>query len=189
MELKHVAVFCGSNYGNDADLRTAVMAVGEALAKRGIGLVYGGGHRGLMGDISSYMKEKGCHTIGVSPRRFYKPGDEGYSDEFHLVESMHERKALMYEKADAFIVFPGGIGTLDEGAEISAWYQIGFSGKPVAFYDFKNFFEGLQIQLDRMLADGFFKQEFRDFLFFSEDIEAIMDYFNAFSYQKGKWER
>ncbi len=189
MKIDNVAVFCGSNYGNDPDLRKSIVDLGQALEKRGWGLVYGGGRRGLMGDISAYMTEHGCRTIGVSPRRFYKQGDEKLSKEFHLVDTMHQRKALMYEKADAFIVFPGGIGTLDEGAEISSWYQIGFSGKPVAFYDYKGFFSGLQMQLDRMLQDGFIKQEFRDFLLFSNDVEKIFGYFDSFEFVKGKWEK
>lgn len=189
MKINNVAVFCGSNYGNDPDFRTVIMNLGMSLADKGWGLVYGGGRRGLMGDISSYMREHGCRTIGVSPKRFYKDGDENLSSEFHLVETMHQRKALMYEKADAFIVFPGGIGTLDEGAEISSWYQIGFSGKPVAFYDYKGFFAGLQIQLDRMLQDGFIKPNFRDFMFFSDDVDRIVGYFEDFEFVKGKWEK
>lgn len=189
MKINNVAVFCGSNYGTDPDLRTGIVNLAKALADKGWGLVYGGGRRGLMGDISSYMMEHGCRTIGVSPKRFFKDGDDALSNEFHLVDTMHQRKALMYEKADAFIIFPGGIGTLDEGAEISSWYQIGFSGKPVAFYDCKGFFAGLQMQLDRMLQDGFIKPAFRDFMLFSDDVDRITKYFEDFEFVKGKWEK
>ncbi len=188
MEIHHVAVFCGSNLGTDPSLSSKIINLADKLLAEGWGLVYGGGHRGLMGEISSYMLEKGAHTIGVSPKRFYKPGDEKYSTEFHLVEGMHERKAKMYELSDAFIIFPGGIGTLDEYAEISTWHQIGFSGKPVAVYNPDNFFSGLQMQIDKMIEYGFIKESTKNDYFFSEDISSIISYLKDYEYIKGKWE-
>lgn len=188
MEIHHVAVFCGSNFGTDPSLSSKIISLADKLLTEGWGLVYGGGHRGLMGEISSYMLEHGAHTIGVSPKRFYKPGDEEYSTEFHLVEGMHERKAKMYELSDAFIIFPGGIGTLDEYAEISTWHQIGFSGKPVAVYNPDNFFGGLQIQIEKMIEYGFIKESTKSDYFFSENINSIISYLKDYEYIKGKWE-
>ena len=188
MDIKHVAVFCGSNMGNDPVFRERIITLADALMAEGWGLVYGGGHRGLMGEISQYMLAHGAHTIGISPRRFYKPGDEEFSSEFHLVDGMHERKAMMYSLSDAFIIFPGGMGTLDEYAEISTWHQIGFSGKPVAVYDVGGFFEGLRLQVERMIRSGFIKEETRDEYFFAEDAGGIISYLKGYEYIKGKWE-
>ena len=188
MDIRHVAVFCGSNMGNSEEFKNRIIALGDRLLEEGWGLVYGGGHRGLMGEISTYMLEKGAHTIGVSPKRFYKPGDENCSSEFHLVDNMHERKARMYELSDAFIIFPGGIGTLDEYAEISTWHQIGFSGKPVVVYDVEGFFDGLKIQIDRMIEAEFIKESTRGDFFFSDDLDEIVAHLKAYEYVKGKWE-
>ncbi len=188
MDIKHVAVFCGSNMGNDPVFKTEIISLADALLKKGWGLVYGGGHRGLMGEISAYMLQNGAHTVGVSPKRFYKEGDEKMSSEFHLVDTMHERKAKMYSFSDAFIIFPGGIGTLDEYAEISTWHQIGFSGKPVAVLNVNGFFDGLKTQIDHMVECGFIKEETKKDYFFSESIDAITSYLSEYEYIKGKWE-
>lgn len=188
MDIKHVAVFCGSNLGNDPAFKTEIIALANALLEKEWGLVYGGGHRGLMGEISSYMLQNGAHTIGVSPKRFYKAGDEEKSSEFHLVDTMHERKAMMYRLSDAFIIFPGGIGTLDEYAEISTWHQIGFSGKPVAVLNVNGFFDGLIAQIDHMIECGFIKEETRREYFFSDSIDEIINYLSEYEYVKGKWE-
>lgn len=189
MTVNNIAVFCGSNFGSDPALREEILELGKTMVERKVNLVYGGGHRGLMGEISEFLRKNGSRTIGVSPQRFYKEGDEVYSDEFYLVETMHERKAMMYKKADAFIVFPGGIGTMDECCEISTWYQIGLSGKPVVIYDYQNFFEGFRIQLERMLKEGFIKQSFMDFMYFTDDLSTIFPYLDSFEYVKGKWEK
>lgn len=188
MDIRNVAVFCGSNMGDNTVFQERIIMLADSLIQEGWGLVYGGGHRGLMGEISQYMLEHGAHTIGVSPRRFYKPGDESRSSEFYLVDSMHQRKAMMYEKADAFIIFPGGIGTLDEYAEISTWHQIGFSGKPVAVLDINGFYDGLKILIDNMITSGFIKESTRADYFFSEEINEIISYFKNYEYVKGKWE-
>lgn len=188
MDIKHVAVFCGSNLGTDPLFRSEIISLADVLIEKGWGLVYGGGHRGLMGEISAYMLEHGAHTIGVSPKRFYKPGDEAMSSEFFLVNTMHERKAKMYSLADAFIIFPGGIGTLDEYAEISTWHQIGFSGKPVAVLNINGFFDGLIAQIDRMIECGFIKESTRKDYFFTSDIGELVSYLSEYEYVKGKWE-
>ena len=164
MEIHHVAVFCGSNLGTDPSLSSKIISLADKLLTEGWGLVYGGGHRGLMGEISSYMLEHGAHTIGVSPKRFYKPGDEEYSTEFHLVEGMHERKAKMYELADAFIILPGGIGTLDEFFEIYTWKQIGFHTKNIILLNIKDFFTPLLDWLDGLVEKGFLSREVRESL-------------------------
>ena len=163
MDIRNVAVFCGSNMGDNPVFQERIIMLADSLIQEGWGLVYGGGHRGLMGEISQYMLE-------------------------HGVDSMHQRKALMYEKADAFIIFPGGIGTLDEYAEISTWHQIGFSGKPVAVLDINGFYDGLKILIDNMITSGFIKESTRADYFFSEEINEIISYFKNYEYVKGKWE-
>lgn len=126
--LRRVAVFCASADGVDPDLGAAAYDVGAGLAGRGIGLVYGGGGKGLMGRLSQGALDAGGEVIGVIPRAMVER-EWGRDDltRLHVVETMHERKALMAEHADAFLCLPGGLGTLEEIFEVWSWRQIDFS--------------------------------------------------------------
>lgn len=190
MELRHICVFCGSNFGDNESFRLLAQEVGRALAGKGIGLVYGGGNRGLMGEVARIMKEEGAHIIGISPQRFYKPEYEQLLvDDFVIVDTMHERKALMYERSDAFIALPGGIGTLEELAEIATWRQIGFTNKPCAVLNHEGFYTPLLEQLELMYKRGFTRKEQWEQLIVSDSIEDILSTFEAYEYKKAVWER
>lgn len=190
MELRHICVFCGSNFGDNDSFRALAQTVGSTLAGRNIGLVYGGGTRGLMGEVARIMKDAGSHVVGISPKRFYKPEyEELVVDEFIVVDTMHERKALMYQKADAFIALPGGIGTLEELAEVITWRQIGFTNKPCAVLNHEGFYTPLLDQLEVMYKRGFTRKEQWEQLIVSSSIEEILDIFDAYTYEKAKWER
>jgi len=151
-----VTVFCGSAFGSDPAFRAAAADLGRLLAEAGIGLVYGGGHVGLMGVVADAALEAGGEVIGVIPRRLAdrEVAHEGLTD-LRVVETMHERKAQMNDLADAFVVLPGGLGTLDEIFEILTWEVLGYHAKPSVFVDVKGFWSGLFATLDEMARSGF----------------------------------
>lgn len=155
-ELRRVAVFCGSAPGNDPDLGEAAYAVGAGLAERGLGLVYGAGGLGLMGRLSQGALDAGGEVIGVIPRAMVER-EWGRDDltEVHVVETMHERKALMAEYADAFLCLPGGLGTLEEIFEVWSWRQIDFLDDPVGFLNVAGFWDPLLTALRGLVDAGF----------------------------------
>lgn len=139
-----VAVFCGARPGAHPEFAAAARALGCELAQRGLTLVYGGGHVGLMGILADAVLAAGGRVIGVIPT-FMAERELAMAGltELHIVASMHERKALMAEKAEAFIALPGGLGTLDELFEILTWKQIGLHNKPVALLNTLSYFDPL----------------------------------------------
>lgn len=155
-ELRRVAVFCGSASGNDPALGEAAYAVGAGLAERGLGLVYGAGGLGLMGRLSQGALDAGGEVIGVIPRAMVER-EWGRDDltEVHVVETMHERKALMAQHADAFLCLPGGLGTLEEIFEVWSWRQIDFLDDPVGFLNLAGFWDPLLTALRGLVDAGF----------------------------------
>jgi hypothetical protein len=151
-------VFCGSSTPDDPRFADAARALGTELAERGIDLVYGGGRVGLMGVLADAALEAGGRVTGVIPVGLFsrEVGHTGLT-ELYEVATMHERKQLMYDLADAFIALPGGLGTLDELAEVVTWAQLGLHRKPVALLDVDAFWDPLVAQLDRMVEVGLLK--------------------------------
>ena len=134
--IRRICVFCGSNRGSDPAYTDAARAVGELFAREGIALVYGGGSVGLMGELADAVLGAGGEAIGVIPHALWarEVGHRGLTD-LHIVDTMHERKAMMADLADAFIALPGGLGTLEEIFEIWTWAQLGLHAKPLGFLD------------------------------------------------------
>lgn len=161
-ELRAVCVFCGSSRGFDDRYAAAAAELGALLAARGIELVYGGGSVGLMGALADACLAQGGRVVGVIPKGLFRReiAHQGVT-ELHEVGSMHERKQLMYDLADACIALPGGLGTLEELAELATWTQLGLHGKPIALVDVDGFWQPLAGQLDRMVDAGFLKPENR----------------------------
>jgi uncharacterized protein (TIGR00730 family) len=159
-QLRRVAVFCGSALGTDPALREAAYAVGAGLAEHGIGLVYGGGGLGLMGQVSQGALDAGGEVVGVIPRAMVER-EWGRDDltEVHVVETMHERKALMAEYADAFLGLPGGLGTLEEIFEVWSWRQIDFLDDPVGLLNVGGFWDPLLQALQGLVEAGFVRAE------------------------------
>jgi hypothetical protein len=155
-ELDRVCVFCGSSAGTDPRFRAVAQGLGEVLARAGVGLVYGGGAVGLMGVVADACLAAGGDVIGVIPKGLFRR-EVGHArlTELHEVGSMHERKRLMYELADAFIALPGGLGTLEELAEVLTWNQLGIIAKPVALLDVAGAWDGLVTWLTDAIAFGF----------------------------------
>jgi uncharacterized protein (TIGR00730 family) len=176
MTLNAVAVFCGSSFGNAPAYVDAARLTGRTLADRGIAVVYGGGHVGLMGAVADAALEAGGSVIGVIPRQLddRELAHHGLT-ELHVVESMHERKAMMAELSDAFIALPGGAGTLEEIAEQWTWAQLTIHAKPCGFLDVAGFWSPMQQMLDAMVAAGFVRAEQSGIVSFSDDLDALLD--------------
>ena len=157
--MQHVTrlcVYCGSATGLDHRYRDAARELGDALAKGGIELIFGGGRVGLMGVLADAVEAAGGRAVGIIPERLRAaelahPG----ASELVIVKGMHERKAVMAERADAFAVLPGGIGTLDETFEILTWRQLGLHDKPIFLVDVAGYWQPLRGLLDQLAAHGF----------------------------------
>lgn len=174
-DLRAVCVFCGSSTPPERAYRDSTRALGAALADRGIELVYGGGRVGLMGELADACLAQGGRVTGVIPAGLFtrEVGHTGVT-ELHEVSSMHERKQLMYDLADAFIALPGGLGTLEELAEVATWSQLGLHRKPIVLLDVDTFWDPLVAQLDRMVTVGLLNQSNRELIQRAHDpTEAI----------------
>jgi uncharacterized protein (TIGR00730 family) len=154
--MQRICVFAGSNYGNRPEYRQAAQALGQELAARGLGLVYGGASVGLMGVIADSVLANGGEAIGVIPRGLFK-NEVAHSGltRLHEVSSMHERKALMADLADGFIALPGGLGTFDELFEIISWAQLGLHRKPIGLLDETGYFTPLLALIRYATEEGF----------------------------------
>jgi hypothetical protein len=161
--LRRVAVFCGSAFGTNPAFRAEASALGAAIAKAGLGLVYGGASRGLMGVLADEALAEGAEVIGVLPEAL--SGREiahTRLTSLELVLTMHERKARIHELSDAILVLPGGYGTLDELMEALTWAQIGLHAKPCILINTANYWDGLLAFLDTAVANGFIEQRNRE---------------------------
>ena len=165
--------------GSKPAYEQAAARLGKALAHRGIGLVYGGATPGLMGTIADTVLAEQGEVIGVIPDRMVarEIAHAGLSD-LRVVASMHERKALMVELADAFIALPGGYGTLDEISEVAAWAQLRLHGKPCGLLNVEGFFDPLLAYLDHAVAEGFLKPAHRALILDDSDPEHLLDLFS-----------
>jgi uncharacterized protein (TIGR00730 family) len=174
--VKRVCVFSGSSPGADVAYRAAAVDLGHRLAGRGIDLVFGGASVGLMGAVADAAMEDGGHVIGVIPQALVdrEVAHDGLAD-LRIVDSMHERKALMAELADAFVALPGGVGTLEELFEIYTWNQLGLHAKPLGLFNVRGYFDGLARFLDHAVAERFVTEKHRAMLLVEEDLDALLD--------------
>ena len=152
------------------------MELGERLARSGVGIVYGGASRGLMGVLASAALAAGGEVIGVLPRSLaHREIAHPNLSKLHIVETMHERKARIVDLSDAFVVLPGGIGTLDEFLEAFTWAQIGIHSKPIAILDVDGFYQPLLSHLRGVVKAGFLSQERLDSLTICPDVDAFLE--------------
>ncbi len=156
MELKSVCVFCGSRMGARPEYLAGARALGAELARRGLTLVYGGTSVGLMGAMADAVLVGGGKVVGILPRVLSdrEIAHQGLT-ELHLVDSMHTRKAMMAERADAFIAMPGGIGTFEELFEVTTWAQLGIHHKPIGLLNVANYYAPLLAMMKRAADEGF----------------------------------
>jgi uncharacterized protein (TIGR00730 family) len=168
-------VFCGSSPGRRPVYAQAAAALGRTLAEAGIGLVYGGASVGLMGIVADAAQAHGGEVIGVIPRSLVdKEVAHGGLSDLRVVESMHQRKALMAELSDGFIALPGGIGTLEELFEVWTWAQLGDHGKPCALLNVGGFYDGLSSFLDHVVEEAFLRPMHRDMLIVEQDVGGLL---------------
>ena len=173
--LKSVCVFCGSSPGRESHYAALATALGRELAASGLRLVYGGGRFGLMGATAMAAHDAGGAVLGIIPE--FLVSKEGLYDEVEhvVVKTMHERKARMYAEADAFIVLPGGIGTLEETVEVLSWARLQLHAKPMAFLSENGFWSPLLALFRHTIAEKFTPAAFDDLLFEAETPRAAID--------------
>jgi uncharacterized protein (TIGR00730 family) len=171
-----LCVFCGSELGDRPGYTIAAREVGVTLAVRGIELVYGGGDIGLMGQVADAAMAAGGRVTGIIPEFMidFEVAHDGLT-ELVVVDSMHERKAEMAERADAFIALPGGWGTLEELLEVTTWAQLRLHTKPVGLLDVDGFFSRFVDFLDQAVDEGFIKPGHRDLLHVDDDLDRLLD--------------
>lgn len=181
IELRSICVYCGSNPGAEPAYADAAEAVGRLLAGEGIRLVYGGGSVGLMGVVASAAMAAGGEVIGVIPRSLDRREIAHRAiTELRVVESMHERKALMNELADGFIALPGGYGTLEELCEMLTWAQLGIHAKPVGLLDAAGFYASFLAFLDHAVSQRFLHADHRALLIQAETPSDLLERMRRF---------
>ena len=173
--IRSLCVYCGSSVGRDPAHQEAAAAVGRLLAAHGVRLVYGGGAVGLMGVLADAVMDAGGEVFGVIPKGLFS-NEVGHPGITELVEvdSMHVRKQRMAEEADAFLALPGGLGTLEELAEITTWAQLGIHAKPVGVLDLDGFWEPLLRFLDGAVESGFLKPANRELIVRVTDVDDVL---------------
>lgn len=179
--MKNITVFCGSSSGFRPEYAEAAKNLAHLLVERNVRLVYGGGNIGLMGIISEEVMRGGGEVIGVIPEALLKK-EVGKREitELRVVDSMHERKAMMAELADGFIAMPGGIGTFEEFFEILTWSQLGFHEKPCGLLNVAGYYNGLLALCDNAVAEGFLRPVHRALLLDDADAVSLMEKMNNF---------
>lgn len=177
---RRIAVFCGSSPGDDPAYEAAARELGFALARRGLGLVYGGGNVGLMGALADAALAAGAEVIGVIPESLVaREAAHRGLHELVVVDDLFQRKAQMMTRADAFLALPGGTGTLDELFEVLTWCQLGMMIRPCAVLDVGGYFGPLLGFLDRAVGAGFLRRDQRALLLEERTVEAALDRLEA----------
>ncbi len=179
--MKSICVYCGSNSGSKPAYAERAKALGTRIAGEGLQLVYGGGNVGLMGIVADAVLAAGGEVVGVIPEQLvqWEVAHKGVT-RLEVVANMHERKARMFDLADAFVALPGGFGTLDEMFEMLTWRQLGLGRKPCAFLDVDGFYAPLIGMIDRMVEERFLHAEQRHDLWHGEDIAMLFDWMRAY---------
>lgn len=173
--LERICVFCGASMGGRDDYRRDARTLGAELARRGITLIYGGGRAGLMGAVADAALEQGGRVIGVITKLLEgrELAHTGIT-KLHVTDTMHERKAMMAELADAFVALPGGLGTLDELFEILAWAQLGIHSKPVGLLNTAGYYDSLMNFLDHVERESFLRLNHRTDIVFDAGVQSLI---------------
>lgn len=188
MSISTVSVFCGTGMGRSDGYLAAARDLAEELAANRVTIVYGGASVGLMGAVADAALAAGGVVIGVMPQSLLDAelAHVGLT-ELHVVDSMHERKALMAELSDAALALPGGAGTLDEWFESWTWGQLGIDTSPTALLNTNRYFDHLIAQLDHMVSEGFVRQEHRDMLIVAASPAEVLPRLSAYEGPAVKW--
>ena len=180
--MQRIGIYCGASPGLRSDYTLAAHVLGRTLAERGIGVVYGGGKVGMMGAVAEAALEAGGEVIGIIPQSLFdrELGFVEVSD-LRVVGSMHERKAMIVDLADAFITLPGGLGTIEEFFETLTWAQLAFHRKPCGLLNVAGYFNPMLNFLNHMVVERFMQQVHRDMILIDEDPATLLDKFDAYS--------
>lgn len=180
-QMKRITVFCGSNYGNNPAYAKAAEELAALMVQNNIGLVYGGGNIGLMGHIADEVMRLGGEAIGVIPRKLMERevGHLGLT-KLHIVETMHERKALMADLCDGFIAMPGGIGTLEEIVEVFTWLQLEYHHKPCALLNVDGYYDKLNDFLGFMVSSNFLSAQTKANMLVDSSARGLLTQMQAF---------
>lgn len=171
-----VCIYCGSSSRVDDAFKSAAHDLGTEIARRGIQLVYGGGRVGLMGIMADAALAAGGRVVGIIPEHIKTLEIEHRAlTELHVVDSMHTRKRMMVDRSDAFVVLPGGLGTLDETFEILTWKQLGLHDKPVVIADLRGYWGPLLGLVDHMIGEGFARPAHRRLFAVAQDVDGVFD--------------
>ena len=176
MKVKDICVFCGASAGSDPAYAKAASALGQAMAIRGLGLVYGGGNIGLMGLLADAVLAEGGRAVGVIPQKLVdrELAHQGLA-KLHVVPTMHERKEKMHGLCDAYIALPGGIGTMEEFFEAVTWRQLDYHAKPIALLNVDGFYDGIEQFFDTMISTGFLRPKHSELFFSETDPNRLLD--------------
>jgi uncharacterized protein (TIGR00730 family) len=188
--VKRVCVFCGASSGRRAAYADAARAFGTTCARRGVGVVYGGGRVGVMGVVADAALAGGGEVVGVIPQELVdrELAHDGLT-ELHVVASLHERKALMADLSDGFVALPGGFGTLDELAEQLTWSQLGLHAKPVGLLDVAGFWRPLVALARHMVDEGYVREADLRAVVVGDDPDALLDALARVEPRRPKWSR
>lgn len=188
--MQRVCVFCGASSGRRAAYLDAARAFGATCARRGIGVVFGGGRVGMMGAVADATLAAGGEVIGVIPRDLVdrELAHDGLTEQ-HVVGSLHERKARMAELSDAFVALPGGFGTLDELAEQLTWSQLGLHAKPVGLLDVEEFWRPLIALARHMTEEGYVRESDLRSVVVADEPDALLDALGRVEPRRAKWAR
>ena len=175
-----ICIFCGANASLDPDVKQVVENLMKHFEQHQVELVYGGASIGIMGALATDLMNRGGKVTGVIPKQLMRKeiAHAGLTA-LHVVENMHDRKKMMYELSDAFLILPGGMGTLDELFEILTWKQLGFHAKPIAILNINNYYDHLLSFLDVAVEKGLIKFKDRKLLFDSSSWKEIWGYFGV----------
>ncbi len=176
MKLSSVCVFCGSQQGTRDEYLAAVRELARVCAERDLTVVYGGGHVGMMGALADEVLARKGRVVGIIPRHLMRPelAHRGLT-ELHVVESMHERKRVMAERSDAFVVLPGGYGTFEEMFEMVTWLQLQLQSKPVGILNIEGYYDRLLDFLRHAASEGFIRPEHWDLIIVEHVVELLLD--------------
>ena len=189
--MKWICVFCGSSPGDGSEYLSAAQQLGYALAKKDIGLVYGGAKVGMMGKIAEAVLEKDGRVTGVIPKGLVEK-EVAFTQltDLRVVDSMHERKALMVDLSDGFIALPGGLGTVEEFLEVATWAQLGIHPKPCGLLNVKQYYNQLIDFLDHAVAEEFVESDHRSMIIIDENPKRLLQKFESYHppmIDKAKW--
>ena len=186
---KSVAVFCGASNNVSKSRLDVGKELGEEFAKHDIRLVYGGGDCGVMGAIANGTMDNGGQVTGVFPKTLKDMEDEHESlSEIIVVDTMHQRKEIMYKRSNAFVILPGGFGTMDEMFEIITWKQLRLHNKPIIIFNHKGYWNHLVSLMDNIIAKGFAKKEVHSFYEVVDDLPSLMEALEVSDYSDDRAE-